>query len=239
MFRLIVKDVKVVGFLWLPALAVYLLSISTYVQVNLVYLLVNVVIAFFLVFVVPIVEDIRRLEPFLCSLPVKRRQVVGARYLSAGLIVMASLIVMEAAAPLVSTVFEIEGARPDILLSPAGALSFLLPLILLLSLFLPLYFRLGLGKALSILPIVILALSALLGAAIRLVAWLIHKPWSVVFPLDAEIGIVPYKPFLPLASRLTDFLGRPALWALILIAGGGIVALSLRASIRCYEKKDL
>ncbi|MBN2198370.1 MAG: ABC-2 transporter permease [Candidatus Aminicenantes bacterium] len=239
MFRLIVKDFKVAGIFWLPALILYLLSISTFVQVNLVYLLVNMVIAFILVLAVPIVEDTQRLEPFLCSLPLKRRQVVGARYLSAGMILLASLAIMETAAPLFSAVFEIEGARPGILLSPAGALSFLLPMIVFLSLFLPLYFRLGLGKALSILPIVILALSAFFGAVIRLAAWLIHEPWTAIFPLDAEIGVVPYKPFLPLASRLTNSLGTPAGWALILLAGGVIVALSLRVSIRCYEKKDL
>lgn len=238
MLRILSKDARAAYVYWLPGLFLYIFFTSTFVQVNLLYLLACMILTFLLVLSVPILEDRHRLDLFLLSLPVKRSQVVGARYIGAGLALIASLAVLLSAAPLAAAAFEVEGARLDVLVSPAGILFFLLPLIFLLALFLPLYFKFGLGKGLLALAAACPGLMILFGAAVKLTALLTRKPASALFPLDAEIGAVPYKPFLPLAAALRESLGTPGFYALLLAVVAGTVALSLRLSVRFYSKRE-
>ncbi|OGD26293.1 MAG: hypothetical protein A2Y56_13340 [Candidatus Aminicenantes bacterium RBG_13_63_10] len=239
MFRLVVKDLKVIRFFWLPVLFFYIFFISAFVQLNLLYLAINLVICFLLVLAMPIVEDKWGLESFLCSLPVKRSAVVGARYLSAGLTLLVCLAVYLSTAPLLAKLFSIEATQPDIFLTPAGALAFLLPMIFVLSLFLPLYFRLGLSKGFLALTVACLGLFILLTGAVRLASRLLRRPVSELFPVDMEVMFVPYKPLVPLFSELKEALGTFGLSALLLALFGGMVALSLSLSIRGFMKREL
>jgi hypothetical protein len=238
MLRILLKDARAAYVYWLPGLFLNILFTSTFIQVNLLYLLAGMFLAFLFVISVPILEDKHRLDLFLLSLPVKRSQVVGARYIGAGLTLIVSLAVLLSTAPLAAAVFEVGGAGPGVLLTPPGIAFFLLPLIFSLSLFLPLYFKLGLGRALWALAASCLVLAALAGVAVGLAARLAGKSASSIFPLDAEIGAVPFKPFLPLAAWLGESLGTPGFYALLLAVVAVIVTLSLRLSVRFYSKRE-
>jgi hypothetical protein len=110
-----------------------------------------------MVFSILIIDDKYRVEPFFISLPLKRRKVVYARYLSSGFIIFLGLLFYFFTSFLLDSFLPIDIVDFMPLISPEGAAVFLIPAVLLTLIFLPMYFRLGLGKALLFFPAVIMA----------------------------------------------------------------------------------
>jgi hypothetical protein len=238
MLRLLNKDFKAAGLFWLAGLIITFSFALVYIQVNLLYVLGNILLTYLLTLVLPIIEDRYGLDPFFNSLPLNRAQVVKARYLSMALLVVAELILFVAVASGFGRLFQIPGMMIATLIAPAGLLAYLLPLILLELLFLPLYFRYGLGKSIWALLASLFALAVLLAGALRVVVGLTGQPLSEIFPVDPEILAVPYKPLLPLTGRLQAALGTAGLTVVGFLALTGLAWLSLRLSIRFYKRRE-
>jgi hypothetical protein len=97
------------------------------------------------------------------------------------------------------------------LISPEGAAVFLIPVVLLTLIFLPMYFRLGLGKALLFFPVVIMV-----GAG---VFWIL----------------------LPGANKLEKLyntFGAPLIIFIAFLALFSLVFASIIISIRFYSRKE-
>jgi hypothetical protein len=238
MSRLLTKDLKAVGLFWLGGLVVDVLFVTVFVEVNLAFLFVQVILTFLLGIVQPAVEDRFGVAPFLNSLPVRRGQVVVAQYLAAGLIVLCGLGVLVAVPTALHAIAPSAPVAPTVWLRPAGIAAFLVPIVLLEILFLPLYFRLGLGRAIWGFLVALLALGGVAGGLMKMLSILAGRPLSRIFPLDREVLVIPYKPFLPLAGKLKEALGAAGLAAAALAVLAGLVYLSLRLSMGFYERRE-
>jgi len=238
MLKLLVKDFKAIGLFWLLGLAFNIFFVMVFTEVNLAFLTVQVILTFLLAMVQPAVEDRFGLASFLNSLPVTREAVVKAKYLCTGIVILAGLLVFVTVPSGLNWLVHSPQIKTAPLLSPAGLLSFLLPLILLELLFLPFYFRHGLGKSLWLFLASLLVLGAVLPGALRIIAGLAGRPLAEIFPVDREMLVVPYKPFLPLAGRLQAALGTAGLAAACLFIVAGLTWLSLSLSIRFYKKRE-
>ena len=239
MKALLLKDLKAVGLFGLAGVAVDMLFVTVFADLNLAFLIVQVILTFLLTIVQPALEDRFGLAPFLNSLPVTRSEVVRAQYAGTGILALAGLGVLLAVPALLGALSPSSGVGAAVWLSPAGLLSFVVPVVLLELLFLPLYFRLGFGRAVWAFLISLLGLVVIGSGAAEVVSLLIGRPLSRVFPVDRGILAVPYKPFLPLAGRLKDALGTAGLGAAVL----GVLALlgwlSIRLSIRFFRRREL
>ncbi len=157
MLKLCRKDVLITRVFWIPALFSYIVISTAFYERGLLFIFVNAVLTFSMVFSILIIDDKYRVEPFFISLPLKRRKVVYARYLSSGFIILLGLVFYFFTSFLLDSFIPIDIVDFRPLISPEGAAVFLIPAVLLTLIFLPMYFRLGLGKALLFFPAVIMA----------------------------------------------------------------------------------
>ena len=238
MWRLLAKDIKAVGLFWVSGLIINIFFVIGFIEVNLAFLFSQLVLTFLLTLVQPAIEDRFGLASFLNSLPVSRADMVKAQYLSTGLLVLAGLALFIAVPSGLAWLIHSPHIKTAPLLAPAGLLSFLLPLLLLELLFLPLYFRHGLGKSIWFFLALLLGMAVILTGALRIISSLAGRPLAEIFPVDRGILAVPYKPFLPLAGRLQAALGTAGLALVGLLTVSGLIWLSLCLSIRFYKKRE-
>ncbi len=238
MLNLFVKDFKALAFFWLFGLVINIFFVMVFVEVNLAFLMVQVILTFLLAMVQPVVEDRFGMAPFLNSLPVSREDVVKAKYLCTGVLVLAGLAVFVIVPSGLQWLSHSPHVKTAPLLATAGLLSFLLPLVLLELLYLPFYFRHGLGRSLWLFFAALLVLGVILPGALRIIAGLAGRSLAEIFPVDREILAVPYKPLLPLARSLQAALGIAGLAAALLLALIVLTWLSLRLSVRFYKRRE-
>jgi len=157
MLELYRKDVLITRVFWIPVLFSYIVISTAFYERGLIFIFVNAVLTFSMVFSILIIDDKYRVEPFFISLPLRRRKVVYARYLSSGFIILLGLVLYFFTSFLLDLFIPIDMVDFRPLISPAGTAFFLILAGLLTLIFLPMYFRLGLGKALLFFPAVIMA----------------------------------------------------------------------------------
>ncbi len=211
MLKLCRKDVLITRVFWIPALFAYIVISTAFYERGLIFIFVNAVLTFSMVFSILIIDDKYRVEPFFISLPLKRRKVVYARYLSSGFIVFLGLLFYFFTSFLLDSFIPIDIVDFMPLISPEGAAVFLIPVVLLTLIFLPMYFRLGLGKALLFFPVVIMV-----GAG---VFW-------ILLPGVNKI------------EKLYNTFGAPLIIFIAFLALLSLVFASIIISIRFYSRKE-
>jgi ABC-type transport system involved in multi-copper enzyme maturation permease subunit len=176
-----------------------------------------------LVVYVPTMEWHQETDRMLNSLPVRRATVVFSRYLSSVLACIVAGVAWVSTgrilAPLLDALVEGSRATPGMWTTFEGVLTFFLMACLMVSLFLPLYFRFGLGRGAM----------AFVGLSFGLLV-LASFPSGLILPAAALETLV---------VTLTTRVGPG--WVLFLILGGmgAALALSGRLSVRWFERRDL
>jgi hypothetical protein len=196
---------------WIPALFAYIVISTAFYERGLIFIFVNAALTFSMVFSILIIDDKYRVEPFFISLPLKRRKVVYARYLSSGFIIFLGLLFYFFTSFLLDSFIPIDIVDFMPLISPEGAAVFLIPAVLLTLIFLPMYFRLGLGKALLFFPAVIMA-----GTGIF---------WILL-------------PGVNKLEKLYNTFGEPLTIFIAVLALLSLVFASIIISIRFYSRKE-
>ena len=171
----------------------------------------------------PIIEWHQETDRMLSSLPVRRATVVYSRFLSSILATILAGVAWVSTgfllAPFFGSVLDPGHSMIPIWTTFEGILGFFLVAVLLLCLFLPLYFRFGLGRAATLFVLLCFGLFAVVSLSVGLV-----QPGEMVrshlTALAASVG-----------PGLTLFLALGGL--------GAVVAASSRASVRWFERRDL
>lgn len=211
MLKLCRKDVLITRVFWIPALFAYIVISTAFYERGLIFIFVNAALTFSMVFSILIIDDKYRVEPFFISLPLKRRKVVYARYLSSGFIIFLGLLFYFFTSFLLDSFIPIDIVDFMPLISPEGAAVFLIPVVLLTLIFLPMYFRLGLGKALLFFPVVIMV-----GAGVF---------WILL-------------PGVNKLEKLYNTFGAPLIIFIAFLALFSLVFASIIISIRFYSRKE-
>lgn len=172
MLRLVWKDVAVAGWFLVAGIPLYAVQAVGMAAAAPALLFVTILFTAALAFGSIVIEEIQRTEPSWLSLPVSRRDVVVARYASTVLGTLLGLGTSWIAARVASAWILADSRLPS---APAGAGAYaaLFAFFLLAgALFLPCYFRLGLGRGLLLfsgLSLALIVLVSLAGsAAVRL-----------------------------------------------------------------------
>jgi hypothetical protein len=179
---------------------------------------------------VPIIEWYQGTDPMLHSLPIRRGTVVLARYLLAVSAGGVAGILWVTTGRLLLPILDAGRATPAIWMTVEGVITFFVFVGLLVALFFPVYFRLGMGRG----SMVFLGLSAALLAIGYATAGLAGGP--------ARAGILGIAPpsalVLSRVSALVGSLGVAGTLTLILIGLSVVFAVSLKLSQRWFERRE-
>ena len=168
---------------------------------------------------VPTLQWHQETDRMMSSLPLRRTTVVFSRYLASGLACGVAGVAWVSTGRILAPVLDAGFTPPAMWTTFEGTLTFFLMSGLLLSLFLPLYFRFGLGKG----ALVFMGLS--FGLYV-----LASVPSGIIIPGRALETVV---------GNLNGRVGTG--WALVLVLGGlgAVVAGSGGLSARWFERRDL
>jgi ABC-type transport system involved in multi-copper enzyme maturation permease subunit len=176
-----------------------------------------------LVLYVPAIEWHQESERMLSSLPIRRSSVVVSRYLSSilacGLAALAWVSTGRLLSPLLSPLFTDAERTSGIWATFEGVLSYLVVVVSITALFLPLYFRFGLGRGAVLFAGCFLALLA-----------------------GIELWFGPFLPghgFEEVLSGWTSSIGPGWVLVLVLVGLGLLVSASGRLSVGFFRRRDL
>ncbi|MFH1765647.1 MAG: ABC-2 transporter permease [Gemmatimonadota bacterium] len=198
---------------------VYLLALHTALLLEEAFLWLGIGLAGALALYVPIVEWHQETDRMLSSLPVRRATVVFSRYLSSGFAVMIAAVAWVSTGTLLSPLLNVGSTTPGMWTTFEGILTFLAMAGFLISLFLPLYFRFGLGRGAM----------AFLGLS-----------FGVYALASLRLGVfAPGEVVKARVSALASSVGPGWVLFLILTGMGAAMAVSGRLSVRWFERRDL
>lgn len=239
MLSLVRKDLRITRFFWLPAAFSYVVFLLLAVLDPYLLVLTGVFLTMLLVAMLLFIDDLSRTDPLFAALPLRRQDIVTGRYLSAGLVVAASLGLFLAALAGLRALLGPRTAHLGTLVTLRGALAFLIPALLLLALALPFYFWKGLGRA------ALSVLGTLIGATIVLLSALrvgppeklgngTVKPGFVAELLERSTAVV--RSFVQAGETA---LGGPLFAVALVLATAAVIYFSWKLSVRLYGRRDL
>ena len=240
MLKLCLRDYLASRWPWLLALVAFgLYAASPLGWISLAYMLLGGVLVLGCLLITAAIEDKFKTETLVASLPLRRSTVVAGRYLLAGLLTLAcGAVVFGALVPLSRLV----RGEPRMLMNPALMLSvdaaagYLLFVVLLVGVFLPFYFGLGLGKGSAFFSGALMALSAVFYGAERL--WIARSGGGrgiLNLVPGQDIGGAFIRLIGSVRAGLGDVFFALAVLTVFAVAAGSSLALS----IFLYEKREL
>ncbi len=238
MIKLLLKDVRLTRLFWLPALAVYALFHLIFTLSPAAYFFGHVFFALLLSIAVPGIEYMSRTDHISAALPVRRAEIVGARYLETLAVILVFLGLFLSYSRLVRVIINVPGLRNSPLPTIHAGLAFCILTAVLASLFFPFYFRSGMGKGLYGFSYTILF--ALIFSAM----FSMHREGKLAAgrmpPVSGSTG-GPASGFFGASflGSLERALGNPVCFVLSVLSAAAVVYVSLRLSIIFYEKRDI
>ncbi len=238
MLKLCYKDYLAGRWLWLGVAVLFILYIIQPMGQTILIMAFGTLAVYGLLAVTLIYEDQGRTETLYASLPLKRRTIVRGRYLLSGLILLGggAVIFGSAALILASLKAPAYGKALSPLLSAEGIAGYFLATVFLLSSFLPLYYRFGLGRG------NLLYFSGLFAflLAVAGLERLASGPLHLISPLfTADFLGDPARGFLGLIGSARETLGPFLSFIFVLSLLSLLVLASIRLSTRFYCRKEL
>lgn len=148
MLKLCYKDYLASRWLWLSAVILYFLYIVEPMGQSVMVMVFGAMYIFGSLAITLIWEEQNRTEALYASLPLTRRQIVSGRYLLVGFIVLAGAAVIFGTVVLGLALLRAPAYQSALgpLLSAEAGVGYFFTAVVLLTGFLPLYYRLGLAK---------------------------------------------------------------------------------------------
>ena len=236
MTRLLLKDLKVGAlFLWLIGL-IYLLMVVQFVVFghDAPLFLASVALAMSLVASVLVVEWRVDGDRFVCSLPVSRSTVVRGRCLSMLAAGAVSFAVWASGGLVGDALVGHAGSGTPLWATFEGVVGFCLVIVGLATLFMPCYFRFGIGKGSAVFAFLLVPLASAEAAASILV---LGEAGGSRGPRAAVVA-VPGSLVRHVIAQAHQTLGAAAALALFSLVGAGVLWASVALSIRFYEKRE-
>ncbi len=238
MFKLCAKDFLACRWWWLLALALFGLNWMFAFRQSLGIMLLTILLVGGCLAITFYQDQLSKTEILYGSLPVTRATLVRGRYLLAGLLSLGAVAVSFVYGTFLMAVFGLSDLQVSLkaLGSVEGLSGYAVILAFLTSLYFPLRYRFGAGKAVFAFFLCLLVLAVVvpgLGEIGLIPASLARRVTAPDFLKDIGLGIVGLLGQLRRALGTAPFLAASAGLASIMIA------VSIRLSIRSYQKADL
>jgi len=237
MFKLCTKDYLASRWLWLSIAVLYFLYIFQPLGQSLMVMAFGAMTVFGALSITLIYEEQNRTEALYASLPLTRRRIVSGRYVLAGLLALAGAALIFGTAIPALALLKAPAYQSALgpLCSIEAAIGYLFIAGFLVAGFLPLYYRFGLAKG----NLAFLSGLVALGLGIAGIERLASKTLKIIPPLFTPDFLKdPGRGAVDLLRSLRESLGFPLFIALTVMILAALVLLSLRLSVRFYEKKE-
>jgi hypothetical protein len=238
MFKLCAKDFRACRWWWLLVLVVFILNISLNAAHNFLFMIATLALALGCLVLTLVQEFISKTEVLYGSLPLTRRTIVGGRYLLAAFLAVGAVVVTSTYVLFLKSVVRLEPMSLGLgrLLSVEGLAGFALVAAFLVTFYLPLFHRFGLAKSAVVFSLTVTALAAGLFGLARLPV--LKK---VIDRLPARPGSAgdPGLAIVSAIGQAREALGTPVFLVLSVVIIALLTAVSVRLSIRYYERVDL
>jgi hypothetical protein len=194
------------------------------------FFLLNVALAGGLALYVPVIEWYQESDKMLHSLPISRSAVVITRYVIAVMAGGIAGLAWTATGRLLLPFLDAQRATPAMWMTLDGILTFIVCTGLLFALFLPLYFRLGMGKgALGFMASSLILLA--IGYGTRGLG--VGSGGHGTLPFPAPSGLIRMR-----ISELLAGMGVAGTLTTVLLGTALLLGLSLRLSQRWYGRRE-
>ncbi len=233
MLALIRKDVIACRWFLVIGLAIYALYAVSAYQQPLGYFVLNIGAVILLVLTPIIVDEKYRIDTLVCYLPPSRSKVVMARYVMALIALLTGLGLHYGLGAILSIDFEETGFWT--LCAPQAVLAFCIAPAAVVSLYLPCFFRFGLGRGAFAFTILIVALAIFMTSPLIATDLLSANGGFVVTP---EMLQHPEMALVAFTNHVAAAAGSGRFYAAISIASGVLVTASVALSIRFLERRD-
>ena len=234
-FCVFLKDLRVARRWLLIITPFYLVYAATFFRITTLYLMVNMLNTFLLAMGVTIIDDYHKAHTLLCSMPVRRRTLVAARYSSSILILILGMGACFAYGLLLDRFVTIDYGSFDLSLVGNAIVPYLAVTVFLLCLFFPFYFRFGILKGAIVFTISVTALIVLsVGSVSLLKAIGIESVGTWGQSISQSRGMAIFS----IVSRMRDEMGLPLFVPLVGVFLGAVLTISVLLSVRYYEKRE-
>lgn len=237
MLKLCYKDYLASRWFWLLPFIIYVLYSIQPIGQTVMVMLFGWAAVFTCLFITGALEDRNKTEALYISLPVKRAMVVKARYLLAGVLTIVGGTVIFSLLGPINAFLKTRNPKTDVglLMSVEGGAGFLIAVTFACVLYLPLYFGLGFGRGSGVFSFALLGLGLGLAGIGQLAArWL---GWRSLL-LTAESLKDPGSGILEVLGQVRETIGMPLFIGTIVVALVFLGFISLRLSIRLYERRE-
>lgn len=235
MMRLCSKDFIISRTFLLIMLPFYFLYAVIFFRLGEAYLLVNMGFTLFLAVGVTMIDDRYQADLMICSLPVNRKRVVYARYITSGLAFLIGVTLCMVVGLLLDLMIDTVRMNFDLVATLEGLLAYVLVLAVGVSIFYPFYFRWGLWRG-----FMVLSMAGIL--VIILVTILFHLTAQFAGLMgEFRLAGILRTPGLALIRGIVQArrgMGTFPFFLVIGICVSGLVWLSVRLSVRQYEKRE-
>jgi len=238
MLKLCYKDFLAGRWLWLLALALFGLNWMFAFRQSLGIMLLTLLLVGGCLAITFFQDQLNKTEVLYGSLPLTRAAIVRGRYLLAGLLSLAALVVSFAYGAFLKAVFGLGDLRISLkaLGSVEGLAGYALILAFLTSLYFPLHYRFGAGRAVLLFFLCLLILAVAvpgLGELQLIPASLARRVAAPDFLKDIGLSLVG------LLGQIREALGTAVFLASAAGLASTMIAASIRLSIQTYQKTDL
>jgi len=233
MFALIRKDLIACRLFLIIGLAIYVLYAMAAFQQPLIFFIMNIGATILLVLMPIVVDDKFRIDTLVCYLPPSRRTVVMARYVNALIALLGGLGLQYGFGAILSVYFEKQGFWT--LCAPQAVFAFCIVPVALVSLYLPCFFRLGLGRGTFVFAILIAVLTILMSSPFFASGLLSGKGG---FELTPELVQHPEMAFVALIDHIAASVGSARFYTITALSTVALVAVSVFVSIRFFQQRD-
>lgn len=185
------------------------------------------------------IDENNRGEILLCSLPLNRYLLVLVRYLLALVFIITSFLLALVTAWLIKQIFPVASIEPQTLLTLPHIYSWLFPLVMALSVYLPFYFRFGYVKGLFIgLTGWVIVMTVVTGI-IFLIISLITGSWSLLENFQENVKPRIFDYFEAILAGAVDTMGLDSFLLLLTAVAFIFFFTSLLVSLKLFSKRDL
>ena len=238
MFKLAWKDLRITRIFWLPAAFSYLVFLMMFHEAALAELAVGILMTLGLAGAILLIDDTQRTDTLFAALPVRRKEIVAGRFLSAAFVTAICLILFMGGIVGLRALLGARAAHLGVLLSFRTGLAFVLAAAGFHAVFFPLYFRHGLGKAVLRFLAIVLGASIIFSLVLQAIG---PKVLGEAAARTTAPGVFLSVPGLlqALWIKTEAALGAPLFLAALLSVCALAISVSLRLSVRFYSRHDL
>jgi hypothetical protein len=235
------KDLRITKIFWGPAVFSYAVFMLVFFENTAAFAAAGIGLAFTVNVLILTLDDRARAEVLFAALPGTRASIVAGRYLAWGFVGAVGLLLFLGSTAALLAGLGAKARHLAPLLSARGAALNAAGAALAGIVFLPLFFRFGLGRGLWIFWAGIVALTVIFALASPLVVPGVRSSAGAGLLSQTPTGLFgrPFEAFGRAALAAGRSLGRPAPAMLFLAGLAALAVLSLRLSVRAYQRRDL